>query len=47
MELLETTKSTEDLIKTGNDNPNGLIGVLALGALAVVYVAINAISKSK
>lgn len=45
MGLLETTKSTNDLIKTGDENPKGLIGVLALGALAVVSMAINAISK--
>lgn len=45
MGYLETTNATDKIIKTGQENPKGLIGALALGALAVVGMAINAISK--
>ena len=41
------SKDLGDLIKTGNDNPKGLIGAIALGVIAVGGMAIKAIAGSK
>jgi len=46
MGYLETTNSTKEIIQTGQENPKGLIGALALGALAVVGIAIKAIADA-
>ena len=39
------TKPVEDLIKTGNDNPKGLVGTLAAAAIALAAIAIKTIGK--
>lgn len=45
MGYLETTNSTKEIIKTGEENPKGLVGALALGALAIVGYAIKVIAE--
>lgn len=39
-------EKTGDVIKTGQQNPLGLIGAIALGVIAVGGFAINSISKA-
>lgn len=47
MGYLETTNSAQEMIKTGEANPKGMVGTLALGALAVVGFAIKVIADKK
>ena len=35
MSYLETANATTDAIRTGQENPKGLIGVIAIGGLAI------------
>ena len=46
MSYLETANTTNDVIRTGQENPKGLIGVIALGVIAIGGLAIKAISEN-
>ena len=46
-DLTTTTKGVGDLMKTGEQNPKGMIGVIALAVITVGLVAIKAISGGK
>ena len=43
MSYLETANATTDAIRTGQENPKGLIGVIARGVIAIGGLAIKAI----
>lgn len=44
-ETANPTKNVNDVITTGQQNPKGLIGAIALGVIAVGALAIKCISK--
>ncbi len=45
-DLKSTGSSMKDIIITGENNPKGLIGALALAAIGLTALAIKAISGS-